>query len=324
MPPAAYVLDDLDRSIAARLREDGREPNRSLADALGVNEATIAARLKRLDAAGAMRVTALTDFRGFGFEYFAFALITVADRPATDVARDIGVSANVISVTVNTGRFDVIAALVARTRDELGVLVGETIPRVAGVDRVRCEFAIDVLRFDSAWAALRASGDARDRLPPGPELEVTDTIDELDVAIIRALQGDARASNRKVAAELGISEGTVRARLRRLEGEHLVRIRAVCDVDAFGLTAYATVGVHVTGGRVDRVGRDLAAIDAVGALIRSLGEFDFMLILTGETRSELLATVLEQVQTVRGVRATETFEVATALKHDFSWSRLID
>ena len=43
--------------------------------------------------------------------------------------------------------------------------------------------------------------------------------DELDLAIIHELQQDARQSNRAIATRLQISEGTIRARLRRMQAD---------------------------------------------------------------------------------------------------------
>ena len=39
--------------------------------------------------------------------------------------------------------------------------------------------------------------------------------DELDLQLIELLSRDARVSNRKIAAELGVTEGTVRGRIKR-------------------------------------------------------------------------------------------------------------
>jgi DNA-binding Lrp family transcriptional regulator len=321
MAPDPRGIDDLDRRLVDRLRANGRETNRSLAQVLGVNEATIASRLRRLEAARIVHVVALTDMEAFGFEFFAFAMINVADRSAIEVAQSITAIPEVISVTVATGRFDIIAAVLVRTRDDLGRLIGETLPKIRGVASVRCEFAVDVLRFDSEWAALRATADGA--TPPALSL-IPGVIDELDLAIIGALQRDARQSNRSIAAKLDVSEGTVRSRLRRLEDEHRVRIRAVSDVEAFGLEAYATIGVHVGDGAIKKVGEALVGIEGLAAIIRSLGEFDYILILVAESRQQLLETVLDRIQGIKGVRATETFEVAAALKHVYTWVRLIE
>ncbi len=314
------AIDELDRSIVERLRIDGRETNRSIAAALDVGEATIATRLKRLETANVVHVVALTDLHRLGFASFALAMVSTADRPVHDVARELAEVPQTISVNVHTGRYDAICGVLARDPVELGHVIGQTLPRIRGVRAVRCELAIDVLRFDSAWAALDvadATGDLpRPTIPP-------EAVDALDLQIIEALQRDARSSNRSIATALDVSEGTVRSRLRRLEDEHLVRIRAVSNVAAFGLAAGATVGIHVADGRIDEVAEQLLALDSVALVIRSIGEFDFVVIALAGTRAELLDIVLGRVQAIRGIRATETFEHAGTLKHIYTWVRLI-
>jgi DNA-binding Lrp family transcriptional regulator len=320
MEDGPLVLDDLDRKIVARLRVDGRETNRSLAVTLGVNEATVAARLRRMEANNVIHVVALTDMHRLGFEYFALAFIAVTDRPVLDVARDISRIPQVISVNVNTGRYDLVCALLAQDRAELGAVIGEAMPRVVGIGAVRCELAVDVLRFDSAWAALSAAEGPHDL--PQPSVP-TGAVDDLDLRIIDALQHDARSSNRRIASELDVSEGTVRTRLRRMEDEQLLRIQAVSDVAAFGLQASATVGVHVAAGQIKEVELALTHVSGLGAIIRSIGEFDFVLIALAQTRAGLFDIILQQIQTIPGIHATETFENVATLKHVYTWVRLV-
>lgn len=320
METADRMIDDLDRGLVERLRVDGRETNRSLAKALGVNEATVAARLRRLEAADVIHVVALTDMAGFGKDFFAFALISVDDRSPLEVGAELAQIPDLISLTVTTGRFDLFAGVLARDRAELGRIIGEEIPRIPGVASVRCEVAVDVLRFASEWATLRTTQlDAVARPPMD-----TDGVDALDLAIVGELQRDARSSNRSIATALDVSEGTIRQRVRRMEEERLIRIRAVSDIEAFGLSASANVGVHVRGGAIEDVGQALAALDGVAAVVRSLGEFDFVVVVLAETRAQLLETVLGRIQALDGVRTTETFEVAGLLKHVYTWVRLID
>jgi Lrp/AsnC family transcriptional regulator for asnA, asnC and gidA len=42
-------------------------------------------------------------------------------------------------------------------------------------------------------------------------------LDEVDRQIVARLSRDARISNRQIASELGVTEGTVRARVKRME-----------------------------------------------------------------------------------------------------------
>ena len=51
-------------------------------------------------------------------------------------------------------------------------------------------------------------------------------LDAVDRVIVEQLSRDARISNRQIAQELGVTEGTVRARVKRMEEEKLIRITA--------------------------------------------------------------------------------------------------
>ena len=79
-------VDELDRRLAERLWRDGRESTRSLAKALDVSEATVSARLRRLEQERAMRVVAVTDFDAFGYPVLGFVCVVVKGRPPRAVA----------------------------------------------------------------------------------------------------------------------------------------------------------------------------------------------------------------------------------------------
>ena len=49
-----------------------------------------------------------------------------------------------------------------------------------------------------------------------------DRLDDLDRQIVERLARDARVSNRAIAAELGVTEGTIRTRIKRLQAEGLI------------------------------------------------------------------------------------------------------
>jgi DNA-binding Lrp family transcriptional regulator len=310
-------IDDLDRALVERLREDGRESNRSLASALGVNEATVAARLRRLETGSIMRVVALTDMEAFGYRYLVFVKLRVSSGSLMTVGEELARLPETISVTVSTGRYDVIATVLARDRGHLSDVVGVHIPSIKGVDSARCELAIDVLRFESAWALLQAPE------RPTEAWAATDVVDELDQSIISLLQRDARSSNRRIAEELGVSEGTIRARIRRMEDERLIRIQAVSDVVAFGLGAHAYVGIHVTGGAMSKVTKSLLRCRDIAVLTRTIGDFDFVAVIPAADREALISVILERIAAIPGVRHTETFESWRTLKHAYTWARLV-
>ena len=309
-------VDDLDRALIARLREEGRASNRSLAEALGVNDATVAARLRRLEEEAIVRVVAVTDMAAFGHDLLAFVLVRCAGRPVLELAAELAELEEAIGVVVTTGRVDVVVSVLARDRAHLAELAA-TISGTRGVASVRWELALDVLRYSSEWAALGAADH------PTEPWTASDAVDDLDLRIIGLLQQDARSSNRRIAADLGVSEGTVRTRIRRMEDERIIRIQAISDVQASGLGAAAYVGVTVDGGRVDEVARALVEQVPLNAVVRSLGEFDLFLVLASATRATLIETVLEQIGGIDGILRTETIEHCATLKHSYTWARII-
>jgi Lrp/AsnC family transcriptional regulator for asnA, asnC and gidA len=67
--------------------------------------------------------------------------------------------------------------------------------------------------------------------------------DETDRGIMRLLQIDGRLSNRAIAEELGVSEGTVRNRIRKLKEKGLLKVTAMVNLfeDPDFLSAYVLV-----------------------------------------------------------------------------------
>jgi DNA-binding Lrp family transcriptional regulator len=71
-------------------------------------------------------------------------------------------------------------------------------------------------------------------------------VDELDRAILRQLQSDARRSNRDVAAAVGVSPSTALERTRALRRRGIIR-GATLDVDlaAIGRPVQALIAVRI-------------------------------------------------------------------------------
>src|SRR4051812_23995090 len=73
------------------------------------------------------------------------------------------------------------------------------------------------------------------------------SIDALDERIIQALQENGRASFRRIAGRVGVTEATVRARYARLTTDNVVRVTGVTNPLALGFDGMALVGIKVSG-----------------------------------------------------------------------------
>jgi DNA-binding Lrp family transcriptional regulator len=310
-------LSDLDRALIESLREDGRQGSRALAKQLNVNEVTVAARLRRLEDADVIRVVAITDIRLFGHREFAFAMVQVSGRSVHDVAADLAKLPETVAVTLTTGRFDIIMPLLCRDRRHVAELFGTVLPAIDGIATVQASMALDVLKYDSKWALLGAD--------PGttPEAQPSETVDETDLEIIRFLQRNARRSNRSIAADLGISEGTVRSRIKRMLADRVFRIQAVSDVVAFGFGAHAFLGIKTVPGAVDEVAAALVRRDDVSQLTRVLNGFDLVGLVKATDHESLVSAVFDEIALLPGIRRAETFYGCGSLKHTYAWTWIV-
>jgi DNA-binding Lrp family transcriptional regulator len=141
--------------------------------------------------------------------------------------------------------------------------------------------------------------------PPVPRIEV----DDLDLALLRALAADARQSQRALGRQIEMSPPAVADRLARLERAGAIRgYRAEIDWEVLGYPV--VVYLAVTAG----AGMDLSAIIRA---IRALPEAEHMSVVTGSLdllvrlrvrdHGHLRELLLTKIFQISGVQRTETF-----------------
>jgi len=127
-------------------------------------------------------------------------------------------------------------------------------------------------------------------------------MDELDRKIISLLQLDGRASNAKIAREVGVSEGTVRRRLRRLIQEDVVKVIAVPNLEKLGYATTALIGLQTGPGKSDAVAEQIAKLDEAHYVAITTGAYD-VFIWAGLESAEGLGTFLRtKVGVIDGAR----------------------
>ena len=141
--------------------------------------------------------------------------------------------------------------------------------------------------------------------PATPQAEV----DDLDLALLRALATDARQSQRGLARKIEMSPPAVADRLARLERSGAIRGYRV-DIDWAALGFPVVVYLAVTAGP----GMDLSEIITA---IRALPEAEAMSVVTGSLdllvrlrvrdHAHLRELLLAKIFQINGVQRTETF-----------------
>ena len=132
-------------------------------------------------------------------------------------------------------------------------------------------------------------------------------MDELDTRIIKILQADGRASNAKIARQVGVSEGTVRRRLRNLIQGDVIKVIAVPNLEQMGYGTAALVGIQSDPGKVDEVADAIAALDEAHYVAITTGAYDIFTWVGLESPESLGIFLRSKVGTISAVRRTETF-----------------
>ncbi len=145
-------------------------------------------------------------------------------------------------------------------------------------------------------------------------------MDDLDIKIISMLQDDARASNAGIARDVGVSEGTVRRRLRRLIQDEFIRFSALRDPGKMGYASEALIGVQVDPDKIDEVAEDLARLDEVDWVTITTGAYDVFAWAALQSAEALGIFLMTKVGTIPGVRRTETFVNLSVKKRGYGIS----
>jgi len=132
------------------------------------------------------------------------------------------------------------------------------------------------------------------------------SLDALDWSIVGQLSRNARLSTRRIAAQLPLSEATVRRRLKRLVDADVISLRALIDPVYLGFNIQAVIGLSVRMDRVTKVVDFLRACDNVVYVAVVSGRFDITLLGVFESVDHLLKFMESTVGTLEGVKGTET------------------
>ena len=160
--------------------------------------------------------------------------------------------------------------------------------------------------------ALQSPSNGSERGPVAPARRT----DELDRRIIEALQANGRESFRAIAAQVGVSEATVRARYARLTAEGILQVVAVTNPLGLGYEQ-ALVGVKTSGSPEDAADA-IARWPEADYVIATAGQFDLVVELVATDRRHLL-NLTSRLRALPGVVSTETFVYLEMWKQLYDW-----
>lgn len=144
-------------------------------------------------------------------------------------------------------------------------------------------------------------------------------LDDTDNAIIALLRADGRLPYRAIARELGLTESTIRARVRRLEESDTMRVVAVTDIEAAGYDMLLAIGVQVENRSPEEVARELAGLPEVFSVNVVVGTHDVEILVVAEDQVALDELISRTLARVPGVRRLTPALALDVLKNQPDW-----
>jgi Lrp/AsnC family transcriptional regulator for asnA, asnC and gidA len=144
-------------------------------------------------------------------------------------------------------------------------------------------------------------------------------LDDLDKAIIKALQLDGRRPYAQIGRELKVPEATVRQRAERLISRGVVQVVGVTDPLAMGFGQPAFIGLHVDAARLEEIADKVASLDEVTYVVITAGRFDIICEVVCEDNEHLLRVLAERLAKIDGITGTETMVELRFVKESYRW-----
>jgi Lrp/AsnC family transcriptional regulator for asnA, asnC and gidA len=153
--------------------------------------------------------------------------------------------------------------------------------------------------------------------PPRGAVRRARRVDAVDKGIIEALQRNGREPFRRIAAELGVSEATIRARYTRLCNDNILQVTGVTNPLGLGFEAQAMVGIR-TAGPPERVADEISRWDEADYVVVTAGQFDVLVEVVCSDRRALL-DITNRIRALPDVITTESFLYLELWKQLYDW-----
>jgi Lrp/AsnC family transcriptional regulator for asnA, asnC and gidA len=133
-------------------------------------------------------------------------------------------------------------------------------------------------------------------------------IDEINISIINHLR-DGRVPFKKIADDLQVSEGTIRARVKKLQEEGVLEITGLVDPNSIPDHYVVMVGVKLKDMDLVAKGEEFSKLHSVISVCVVTGRFDLILMVMLKRNFGMVEFYTGEVSKIENVRSVETFVV---------------
>lgn len=261
-------MDELDRKILSELRIKGYQKSTLIAPTLGVGERTIRRRIKAMISKGIIKIIAVPRPLRSGFSAWALIGIKVDLGSLSHVASMLTKHQSVYFLTYSPSYYDIMFAVRFLTIDKMSTFVNSELTNIEGILN-KDTFLLTHPRkyYSSIWPS---------NYHPN-SLSGVDEIDEINNMIIHLLAEDALSPVRVLKSKLGVSESSIRNRIKNMLDKEVFKIEVIPLHEALQYEVWAMIGINISRGSTDKVLDHVIKYPSVFLASNSVGRFNIIL-----------------------------------------------
>jgi len=150
-----------------------------------------------------------------------------------------------------------------------------------------------------------------------------DSLDELDIAILKILSEEGRKSHRSIADVLEKSHLTIKKHIDELEKSEIITGYSTnIDFEKLGYDIIALIELTISKGKMLEIEQDLAKNPNIFAVYDITGEYDALILSRFKSREDL-SKMIKKIHTSPYIERTNTHFVLNVIKEHSSLSELL-
>lgn len=139
-------------------------------------------------------------------------------------------------------------------------------------------------------------------------------MDKIDLEIIDELVKDGRASHREIARAIGVSEGTIRRRLKNMLDDDLIQVRAVTGPLGRKGGHHCIVEIFADPNMIDSVLEDVSRMEEVSYAVSAAGRCSIIIWVDTKDFDAFGQFLTQQLRPTPGIVRTESHIVLSVAK----------
>ncbi len=143
--------------------------------------------------------------------------------------------------------------------------------------------------------------------------------DPIDEQIVDLLRTNGRRTNVELARQVGVTEGAIRKKLKKLTSAGVLRVVAVADPQKLGYAIDVFCGLQVSAGQPVEIAERLASLDPVRYVALTTGSYDILFEAMFREQEELLEFLTKTLPSIPGIVRSETWHLLKVIKRNYDW-----